>query len=79
MKYILNQKISEHLYDAKEYNVRRRKYHRSIGHDRITTYDETKVVVQYAYRCFYCNGISVVVNFKIYFILFENFNKFISS
>ena len=58
MKYILNQKISEHLYDAKEYNARLRKYHRSIGHDRITTYDETKVVVQYAYRCFYCNALN---------------------
>ena len=58
MKYILSQKISEHLYDAKDYSDRKRKYHRSIGHDRINTYDETKVIVQYAYRIFYCNALN---------------------
>ena len=49
MKYILSQKISEHLYDAKEYYDRLNKHFRTIGHDRrVGTYDETKVVVKNA-------------------------------
>ena len=59
MKYILSQKISEHLYDAKEYYDRLNKHFRTIGHDRrVGTYDETKVVVQKAYRVFWCNALN---------------------
>ena len=59
MKYILRQKISEHLYDAKEYYDRLNKHFRTIGHDRrVGTYDETKVVVQKAYRVFWCNALN---------------------
>lgn len=59
MKYILRQKISEHLYDAKEYYDRLNKHFRTIGHDRrVGTYDETKVVVKNAYRVFWCNALN---------------------
>jgi len=59
MKYILRQKISEHLYDAKEFYDRLNKHFRTIGHDRrVGTYDETKVVVQKAYRVFWCNALN---------------------
>lgn len=58
MKYLLRQKISEHLYDAKEFYGRLNKHFRSIGHDRrVGTYDETKVIVQNAYRVFWCNAL----------------------
>ena len=59
MKYILSQKISEHLYDAKEYYDRLNKHFRTIGHDRrVGTYDETKVVMQDAFRVFWCNALN---------------------
>ena len=59
MKYILRQKISEHLYDAKEFYDRLNKHFRTTGHDRrVVTYDETKVVVQKAYRVFWCNALN---------------------
>ena len=59
MKFVLTQKISEHLYDAKDYYERVNRYFSTTGHDRrIKTFDETKVVVQNSYRKFWCNALN---------------------